>query len=112
MRTFLFLVLSGCGVVAGNTGCDLRVETAANGPEDRCQERTGVQGNALYGSFCEVLGGEEVKGGCPDDGKVVGCDLSAGFSATGKVIDWYYEPMARADAEAACADDDGEIVEP
>lgn len=114
MKTLLLalLPLAGCGIVAGNTGCDLRVETAVNGYEDRCQERTGFQGNAIYGEFCEVLGGIDVDGGCPDEGKVLGCDISEGFDATGKVIDWYYAPMGRAEAEAECADEEGAVVEP
>lgn len=112
MRTWMLVMLGGCGIVAGDTGCDLRVETAANGYEDRCQERTGFQGNAIYAEFCDVLGGEPVKGGCPDEGKVVGCDVSEGLDATGKVIDWYYAPMPREEAEAECADEEGQLVEP
>jgi hypothetical protein len=112
MRHLIFLALSGCGIVAGNTGCDLRTDEAANGFENRCQERTGFQGNALYGEFCEVLGGIDVDGGCPDEGKVAGCDISAGFDATGKVIDWYYAPETREQIETSCLEEDGEIVDP
>ena len=104
------LPLAGCGVVAGTIGCDLRVDSAANGYEDRCQERTGVQGNALFGGFCDVLGGDPIDGGCPDDGKVAGCDISeAGVG--GSVIDWYYEPMTRDEVEGECAEE-GTIIEP
>jgi hypothetical protein len=105
------LSLSACGIVAGEVGCDLRVEDAANGYEDRCQERTGLQGNALYGEFCEGLGGLQVDGGCPDEGKVLGCDITSAGSV-GKVIDWYYDPVTREQAEAECEQDDADLVEP
>ena len=112
MRALLLLplTLSGC-LVAGTIGCDLRVDSAVNGPEDRCQERTGLQGNALFGGFCEVLGGDEVKGGCPTDGIVAGCDISEGAGVTGGVIDWYYEPTTLEEVEADCASDDGVVVD-
>jgi hypothetical protein len=112
MRWILPLLLTSCGIIAGDTGCDLRTESAVNGFEDRCQERTGFQGNAIFGGFCDVLGGDPLDGGCPDEGKVLGCDISAGVDAGGKVIDWYYEPVTREEVEADCADDDGEVVEP
>ena len=110
MRFLSLFLLASCGVVTGDTGCDLRTDEAANGYEDRCQERTGFQGNALFGEFCSLLGGIDIDGGCPDEGKVVGCDISeAGTS--GSVIDWYYAPVTREEVEADCANE-GTIVEP
>lgn len=92
--------LSGC---ANAVGCDLRPD------EDRCQERTGLQ-TFGYAQFCDATVGTAVEGGCPDEGKVLGCDL--GEQSGGAFFDWYYEPMSRADAEAECADEDGEVIEP
>lgn len=112
MRTLiplLALALSGCGIIAGNTGCDLRIENAANGYEDRCQERTGFQGNALYGEFCTALGGIDIEGGCPTEDVVGGCESNLG---SGKVIDWYYAPgYDAASAEAEC-EGEGKFVTP
>lgn len=110
LRVAFLLSLSGCGVVAGTIGCDLRTESAANGYEDRCQERDGIQGNAAFGGFCETLGGDSVKGGCPTEGIVAGCELD-GSNGTGGVIDWYYEPVTREEVESTCADE-GTVVDP
>lgn len=91
---------SACGAAVG---CDLRPD------EDRCQERTGIQ-TFGFGPFCDGIGGAQVEGGCPDEGKVLGCDL--GEVGGGSFIDWYYEPTTRAEAEEKCADEDGTIIEP
>ena len=88
---------SACGSA---TGCDLRPD------EDRCQDRLGFQ-QFGFGPFCDGIGGQSVEGGCPDEGKVLGCD-----TGTGEVIDWYYEPTTREEAEAACADEDGTAIDP
>lgn len=87
---------SACGSAVG---CDFRPD------EDRCQERSNFQ-QFGFGQFCEGLGDESVEGGCPDDGKVLGCDMG------GDVVDWYYAPMTREEAEAECADDDATVLEP
>jgi hypothetical protein len=112
MRLLILFSLAGCSLVANDTGCDLRTDEASNGYEDRCQERTGVQGNALFGGFCDLLGGIDLDGGCPDEGKVAGCDITAGLEATGTVTDWYYAPVTVEEVEAICADDGGDVVLP
>jgi hypothetical protein len=98
--TFLFplvlpVLLAGCAV-GGTVGCDFR-DGSVNGPEDRCQERSGLQATSFDGA-CELSGGEVLDGACPDADKVAGCDLGQ------DVIDWYYAPMTREDAESECGD--------
>ena len=112
MRFLILLALGGCSLVSNTTGCDLRTETASNGYEDRCQERTGIQGNALFGGFCDLLGGIDIDGGCPVDGIVAGCDITAGVEATGTVTDWYYAPVTLEEVESICAEDGGDVVLP
>ncbi len=99
------VTFSGCGFF-GDTGCDFREvdeDGLNNGPEDRCQERRGLQGTG-FGATCEGLGAKAVTGGCPREGIVAGCEIGA------DVIDWYYEPMTRAEVEDACRGD--KLVEP
>lgn len=104
MRTWLWLGvmgLGGCGVLVDTVGCDFR-DGSANGPEPRCQERSGLQGNLAFQETCETLGGELVDGGCPDEDQIVfGCELGA------DVVDWYYPPKTAADADQDC---DGESI--
>ena len=104
--TAALLVTSGCG--ADGIGCDFR-EGSVNGPEPRCQERTGLQGLPVFGATCEALQGTAIDGGCPREGAVAGCIIGSGG---GDVIDWYYAPTTREEAEIKCVDDDGELVEP
>lgn len=91
------LALTGCSTAVG---CDFReVEDGLNnGPEPRCQERTGFQA-ASFGPACAALSAKVVEGGCPRDGIVFGCEVSGGG---GDVVDWYYPPKTRADAETEC----------
>jgi len=104
-RSVLLTALVGCG--GTKVGCDFR-ESGANGPEPRCQERSGLS-SALFGNFCELLEGDNVSGGCPEDGIVAGCDIGAQGDGT-RVIDWYYAPKTREDVEAEC--EDGDVVDP
>ncbi len=80
-------------------GCDFR-NGSLNGPEDRCQERAGIQSTGFDGA-CVASGGEVVDGddGCPTEGIVGGCDLGQG------VIDWYYEPTTQDELESNCGSD-------
>jgi hypothetical protein len=112
MRYLMLLALTGCSLVSNDIGCDLRTEEASNGYEDRCQERTGLQGNTLFGGFCDLLGGIDLDGGCPDEGKVAGCDITAGFDGTGTVVDWYYAPVTEEEVASICEDDGGDVVLP
>ena len=84
-------VTASCGDAKG---CDFR-DGSLNGPEDRCQERAGLQGIG-FGPACQTSGGEELDEPCPDEGKVSGCDLGQG------VTDWYYEPMPLEEAQGNC----------
>ncbi len=104
----LLLALAGCdfGVVVG---CDFRADSV-NGPEPRCQERSGLS-SAIFGEFCEALEGEQVKGGCPEPELIVaGCDIGAQGDGT-RVIDWFYPPTTRDEVVADCADE-GTVVDP
>jgi hypothetical protein len=89
------LVLSGC-----DAGCDFRNVQAGlnNGPEDRCQERKGLQGFG-FEATCKSLNATAVPGGCDTTGAVFGCDLGQG------VIDWYYPPKTRENAAQECGND-------
>jgi len=99
MRTWmwpLMVSLGGCGVVFDTVGCDFR-EDSANGPEPRCQERSGLQGNIAFQETCDTLAGELVDGGCPDEDEIVfGCQQGA------DVIDWFYPPKTMDDADNEC----------
>ncbi len=95
MSSFL---LTGC---SSAVGCDFREvkDGLNNGPEDRCQERTGLQA-ATFGPACAALSAKVVEGGCPHEGIAFGCEVSGGG---GDVIDWYYAPKTRAaNAESEC----------
>ena len=92
--------------LGGTTGCDFR-EDSVNGPEPRCQERNGVQGGDTFASVCKGLEGEAIDGGCPDAGKILGCQLQG----DGTVIDWYYAPKTVAEVEMDCANE-GTVVQP
>ncbi|MCB9680885.1 MAG: hypothetical protein H6733_05375 [Alphaproteobacteria bacterium] len=109
MRPFLIalpLLLTACGGIA--VGCDFR-EGSANGPEARCQERTGLQGNPAFGGFCDLLEGDSVSGGCPDQDQIVaGCRQG---QLAGEVIDWYYPPNTVADVQTTCTNEGSEFVE-
>lgn len=96
---------SGC--IGATTSCDFR-EDSVNGPEPRCQERSGFQGGAAFKAACEGLEGEGIDGSCPQDGIVLGCDISG----DGTVVDWYYAPRTEDDVKADCESDDGKIVQP
>ncbi len=78
-------------------GCDFReVEDGLNnGPEDRCQERTGLQA-VSFGPACSALSAKVVEGGCPTEGIVFGCQQNA------DVVDWHYAPTTRDQAEQEC----------
>jgi hypothetical protein len=101
----LALALSACKI-GGTTSCDFRV---GDDPEDRCQERNGVQGGAAFAGTCDAVGGESAKGECPDPDQIVGgCKIG---ELSGEVIDWYYAPKTLEEVQAICEDDDGELVE-
>jgi hypothetical protein len=104
MHLLLPLVLSllGCGTVGNAVGCDFR-NGSVNGPEDRCQERSGLS-SSTFAASCDALSGETVDGGCPRDGSVGECDLGTQGDGT-DVIDVYYSPMTAEEAEAECGDD-------
>jgi len=115
MKTTMFALaisslLIGLGCVSnpigGTTGCDFRKDSV-NGPEPRCQERSGLQGGQTFATTCEGLEGEAIDGGCPKEGIVLGCALQDDES----VIDWYYAPKTKEEVMADC-ENDGEIVEP
>lgn len=101
---FLLLpVLLACLPDFGDpVGCDFR-EDSVNGPEDRCQERSGLSASS-FSAMCEGLAGEVVDGGCPRDGAVGECDLGNQGDGTA-VIDVYYAPMTVEEAQSEC---DGE----
>lgn len=91
---------SGC-----NAGCDFRTvqDGLNNGPEDRCQERTGFQGFG-FEAMCKSLSATPVRGGCDKSTAVFGCKQGP------DVTDWYYPPKTRDDAERECGNDT--IVDP
>lgn len=104
----LGLALSSFGCGSDEVrGCDLREA------DNRCQERTSeVDGisaavSGTYEATCEASGGTYLSDGCPEDGRVLGCEISSGGAET--VVDWYYAPETRATAEADC---DGTVIEP
>lgn len=102
--------LSGCfpiSVGGGHIGCDFR-DGSVNGPEDRCQDREGLDAS-VFGSTCEGLEGEVIDGGCDTTDAVGGCDISEENPLT-TVINFYYPPMTVADAQAECEDDEGTWV--
>lgn len=100
----LVLASQGCDII-GTTSCDFR-EGSVNGPEPRCQERSGVQGGGeTFKTACEALQGEAIEGECPQEGIVLGCDLG------GDVIDWYYSPKTEEEVKADC-ENEGTIVQP
>ncbi len=105
----LSLLLASACDFGLSSGCDFRDATLAS-PEPRCQERSGLS-SAAFGAMCDGLGGETVKDGCDTTDAIVGCDIGSQGDGT-KVIDWYYDPKTREEAEADCADDEGELVEP
>ncbi len=92
---------SGCTEAVG---CDFRTVEGGlnNGPEDRCQERTGVQAIG-FDAACEGLGGDAIAGGCDRDGIVFGCAIGP------DVVDWHYAPTTLEEAESECGSD--EIVD-
>lgn len=100
----MLLLLLACA--PPSVGCDFR-DGGANGPENRCQERTGAQA-AGFSQMCSTLSGEPVDGGCPMDGVVAGC--SDGSVPAGEVIDWYYAPETLETVTAEC--EDGTVIEP
>jgi hypothetical protein len=104
----LFLLLA-CIDLDLATGCDFR-DGSVNGPEPRCQERTGAQ-SAGFDAMCESLGGTAVDGGCPTDGIVAGCDLSVAGTA-GEIFDWYYAPETAETVAVTCDEDGAPVVEP
>jgi hypothetical protein len=104
----LAVLLCGCFPTTiaggGHVGCDFR-DGSVNGPEDRCQDRDGLDAG-VFGTTCEQLGGEVIDGGCDTSDALGGCDISEGSSAT-TVINYYYPPMTEADAIAECDSDGG-----
>lgn len=96
----------GCDI-GGTVSCDFR-DGSVNGPEPRCQERSGIQASSSFKAFCDGLQGKSIDGPCPDS-PVLGCDIS---EVEGKVIDWYYAPKTEAEIQQQCEDDGGEIVNP
>lgn len=99
------VALSGC--IGGKTSCDFR-DGSVNGPEPRCQERSGIQASTAFSTTCSALQGEAIDGACPQDGLVLGCDISG----DGTVVDWYYAPKTEDEVKADCESDNGEIVQP
>lgn len=93
-------LFSGC---SSAVGCDFRdvKDGLNNGPEPRCQERTGIQATT-FGPSCAALSAKVVDDGCPRDGIVFGCEVSGGG---GDVVDWYYAPKTRANAEIECGNE-------
>ena len=93
------LALTGC--FGGAIACDFREE------HDRCQERTGIQAaNPLaFEGTCATAGGTYRDDGCPDEGRVAGCEIGA------DVIDWYYAPESVESVTAEC-EGDGTLVLP
>ncbi|MES2641273.1 MAG: hypothetical protein V4850_17415 [Myxococcota bacterium] len=108
MRPLLFVLplLAGCGAFDSAIGCDFR-EGSSNDPEPRCQERTGVQATG-FDVTCEGIGAIPVEGGCPTEGIVAGCDITAA-GTTGEVIDWYYAPETLETVTANCTG--GTVIE-
>lgn len=97
------VLASGCNTAS----CDLR-DGSVNGPEPRCQERDAFQAIGSVFGFCEALGGDSVDGTCPDkDEQVLSCRLS---QFAGSVVDVYYQPLTRQEAEAECEQDGGEVL--
>lgn len=103
----------GCGGAANSYHCDFRM---SENQEDRCQERSNdipgggqVSAEAFKGT-CEAVQGDSGNGLCPRDGAILGCDFGAAGAET--VMDWYYEPKSREEAERECTADDGTFVEP
>lgn len=96
----------GCDI-GGTVSCDFR-DGSVNGPEPRCQERSGIQASSSFKTFCDGLQGKSIDGPCPDS-PVLGCDIS---EVEGKVIDWYYAPKTVEEVAKQCADDKGKVVSP
>ena len=109
MRLFLGCLVSSIAVLPALTGCgnavgcDFRADSV-NGPEDRCQERSGLSASSFSGA-CEALQGEVLDGGCPREDAVAECSLGLQGDGT-EVIDVYYAPMPVDEAESACGDDE------
>ena len=103
----LLLAPAACALAGGTTGCDFR-EDSVNGPEPRCQERSGLQGGTTFSTTCSALKGKAIDDGCPRAGIVSGCDISD----DGTVIDWYYAPTTVEEVAKQCADDKGKVVSP
>ncbi len=91
------LTLTSCGV--GAVGCDFRNTTTLNGPEPRCQERTGLE-SISFAQSCDALGGASVDGGCEREGIVGGCKVDGSDA----IIDWYYEKTVD-EVKAECRSD-------
>jgi hypothetical protein len=114
-NTTLVLAFSLCALLVaplacladGPIGCDFRKDSV-NGPEPRCQERSGIQASTAFGPTCATIQGETLDDGCPRSGAVAGCDISG----DGTVVDWYYAPKTKDDVTKDCADDDGKLVAP
>lgn len=96
-----------CALGGGTTGCDFR-DGSVNGPEPRCQERSGLQGGTTFSTTCSALSGKAIDDGCPRAGIISGCDISG----DGTVIDWYYAPKTVDEVAKSCADDGGKVVSP
>jgi hypothetical protein len=106
--TFLFVavVVASLGSGCGKVGCDFR-GGSVNGPEDRCQEREGISAT-MFMLGCAAAGGEQVEGGCPEEGRVFGCNLGLQGDLT-TVTDWHYEPLTAEDAVDTCDSEDAII---
>jgi hypothetical protein len=108
MKPSTFVLPAILGLVAGLAGCNSSCDFRDSG-EARCQERSGLQGNPLFGTTCSTVGGVQASGGCPDTELIVGgCEVGGGG---GDVIDWYYEPMTVEEVQAEC-DSNGETFVP
>jgi hypothetical protein len=88
----VLVAASGCQEAVG---CDVREIDGGlnNSPEDRCQERTGVQSIG----FDAACAGQ---GGCDRADRVFGYVIGP------DVVDWYYPPTTIDEAEAECGGDE------
>ena len=79
----------------------------------RCQERTSKlpTSEAAFKTFCETGQGAYLTDGCPRDGIVGGCDITATGSGE-DVVDWYYAPLTEAEVRMTCETESGTFTAP
>ena len=112
--TFTALLTATLGACGGGIAgsCDFRAGSA-NGPEPRCQEWTNSPTPGLpdtYKVACDQAKGKYGRAGCPRDGIVVGCQLTAGDGS--KVNNWYFPPTTVDKVKTDCTKDKGTFVTP